>query len=487
MGKRLTALLSVLVLLFTSLVGRCAYIAFSDTYQVSDTYNSYSLTIGKLSPYIYDRKGEKLNNNTTTNVAIISPDEKCLSELELLFDADEIAEITEELSNGYPIIKEIDRKADTKYIKIVEKINQNTTDMLCRHLLDYQCSGLETYLDDEIGSLYVNFPTDATGRLLNGESCQVIDNNYSTTDGVVISIDKEIQQICEDASKSISKGAIVVMDTENSRILASISMGGDYNNRALSGYAIGSIFKLVVCACALENGITITYNCTGSIKVGDTTYNCQNNHIHGYQNMKNALANSCNCYFVNLALKLGADKLYSTAKSLGFGESFELYDGWNISSSNLPNLAALSSPGQLALLGFGQGQLTDSPVHFASVISCIANGGNYSFPTINITDTAENRVISQNTAKTVLEYMHYVVTNGTGENANYQNDTAGKTATAQSGIYNNGIEVLNTWFAGVYPSDYPKYAIVVMCEDGTSGAGDCCPVFRTIVEKLGKL
>ena len=42
----------------------------------------------------------------------------------------------------------------------------------------------------------------------------------------------------------------------------------------------------------------------------------------------------------------------------------------------------------------------------------------------------------------------------------------------------------NTWFAGVYPYDNLEYAIVVMTENGKSGAGDCCPIFRAIVEKL---
>ena len=83
--------------------------------------------------------------------------------------------------------------------------------------------------------------------------------------------------------------------------------------------------------------------------------------------------------------------------------------------------------------------------------------------------------------------MKNVVDNGTGGNASYKNSTAGKTATAQSGRYVDGKEILNTWFAGFYPYSNPKYAIVVMQEDGTSGSENCCPVFRTIVEKLDNL
>lgn len=487
MYKRSLSLMIALIFIFTAIAGRCGYIAMSKTYQVSDTYNSYTLEIGKLKPYIYDRRGIKLNNNSVSLMAVIRPNEKCMSELDKLFDKNEISEITQELSKGYPIIRKVDKRADTQYIQIFEKIESDTENQLCRHIIDYQCGGLEYYNTEEIGSLSVNFSVDAFGRVLTGYNTEVIDNNYDSRDGAIISVDSEIQKICEDASKGIEKGAVVVMDTETSQLIASVSMGDDFNNRALSNYAVGSIFKLVVAACAIENNVNPLYNCTSSIKVGDTKFSCQKNHSHDLQNMKNALANSCNCYFVNLALKLGENKLYSTAKKFGFGDSFELYSNWNISGGHFPSLTSLESKGQLSLLGFGQGQLTDSPVHFASVVSCIANGGNYHYPTLELLDVEKNAVISEKTAKTLREYMHYVVTDGTGSMANYDNKTSGKTATAQSGIYDNKREILNTWFAGFYPAENPKFTIVVLREDGESGAGDCCPVFRTIVEKLDKM
>lgn len=487
MHKRSLSLMIAMIFIFTAIAGRCGYIAMSKTYQVSDTYNSYTLEIGRLKPYIYDRRGIKLNNNSVSLMAVIRPNEKCMSELDKLFDENEISEITKELSKGYPIIKKVDKREDTQYIQIFEKIESDTENQLCRHIIDQQCGGLEYFNNEEIGSLSVNFSVDAFGRVLTGYNTEVIDNNYDSRDGAIISVDSEIQKICEDASKSIEKGAVVVMDTESSQLIACVSMGNDFNNRALSNYAVGSIFKLVVAACAIENNVNPLYNCTSSIKVGDTKFSCQKNHSHGLQNMKNALANSCNCYFVNLALKLGENKLYSTAKKLGFGDSFELYSNWNIRGGDFPALASLESKGQLSLLGFGQGQLTDSPVHFASVVSCIANGGNYHYPTLELLDVEKNAVISEKTAKTLREYMHYVVTDGTGSMADYNDKTSGKTATAQSGIYDNKREILNTWFAGFYPAENPKYTIVVLREDGISGAGDCCPVFRTIVEKLDKM
>lgn len=487
MKKRFVSLLLVFSFIFSVVVGRCAYVAFSGAYQVSDTYNSYSLEIGTLKPYIFDRRGNALNNISSTYVAVIRPNEKCLSELGVLFDASEIAKITQELSKGFPIIKEVSEKKETKYIQIFKRINQNSDDMVCRHLLDYRCGGLESYLPDEIGSLSINFPVDAMGRLLAGNDGEIINDDYDSKDGAIISIDGKIQKICEESAETIKKGAVVVMDSQSSQILACVSRGGDYNNRAIAPYAVGSVFKLIVCAAALENGINPVYNCTSSIKVYDTEFSCQNKRAHGLQNMRGALAYSCNCFFVNLALELGADKLYSAAKAFGFGNPYNLYTGWVLQAGHFPEIAALRSAGQLALIGFGQGQLTDSPVHFAAAVSCIANGGNYSEPGIMLSDVKENKIISEATAKKIREYMHYVVTKGTGREADYKGKTAGKTATAQSGIYKNNKEILNTWFSGFYPLDNPKYTIVVMCEDGESGSKDCCPVFRNIVEKIENL
>lgn len=485
MAKRLTALCGVFVIIFTGLVGRFAYISFAKTYQVDDTYNSYTLDIGTLYTTIYDRKSDKLNNNHKSYVAVIRPNEKSLSELENLFDEEEIQEIRNELAKGYPVLKTVDKKINTKYIKIYEK--KDSSYDVAYHLLDAETGGLEKYASEEIGSLSVNFAVDALGHLLQGDEGEVINNNYDSTDGIVISLDKDIQKIAENASASTKKGAVVILDSDTSQILASVSKGSDYLNRALLPYAVGSVFKLVVCACAIENNVNPIYCCTSSITVNDMKFSCQNNHSHGIQDMKSALANSCNCYFVNLALKLGGEKLRETAVSLGFGDTFELYDSWNVSSGFFPTNDTLKSTGQLALVGFGQGQLTDSPLHFASAVACISNGGYYNSPTLDIKENSKNRVISEKTAEKLRSYMKYVVTNGTGGSAAYKDETAGKTATAQSGKYVSDKEILNTWFAGFYPYSDPKYSIVVMCEDGTSGSADCGPVFRTIVENLDKL
>jgi cell division protein FtsI/penicillin-binding protein 2 len=293
-------------------------------------------------------------------------------------------------------------------------------------------------------------------------------------------------------------GCAIVMDVKTSSILACvIKPDSTYVNKAVQQYALGSVFKLVVSACAIENNVDISYNCFGKITVGDTIFSCSHNYVHGYQNLKTALANSCNCYFVNLALTLGAEKLLATAKSFGFDLTTNLYSSWNFENASLPTLSDLSSKGQLSLFGFGQGLLLSTPLQVGNMLCTIGNNGKFNQTKLvsstvdkngsqsKIKQTNEKQAISSNTAKTLLSYMRYVVSNGTGKNANtFDNKSAGKTGTAQSGQYLYGKEQLNTWFAGIYPYDNPKYAIVVMCENGTSGSADCCPIFRTIVENI---
>lgn len=492
MKKRLITLFVTFCFVFSVIVGRLGYIILSGKFAVSSTYNSYTLTIDRLYPTMYDRNYKKLTNKSESLTAVIRPTEKCLSELELFFDSTEISEVIDELKQGYPVIRKIDNFASAKYIKIFETKNRRDQSTPAQHLIK-EC---EKLYSESIGSLSINFTVDAIGRLLDGDEGTVYENNYFSKYGAVLAIDTLIQEKVEQAAENMKKGAVVVIDIETGDVLASYSKPNDYLNRAFNSYTVGSVFKLVISACALENNRHPIYNCTGEITVGDTVFSCQNKKEHGVQTMKEALANSCNCYFIELALTLGSEKVYETAKRFGFGESTRLAEDWSVSNGNFPDKSDLQSKGQLALIGFGQGSLTTTPLHFASVVATIANGGHYIPPNVilgEISDSGDKteftrntprKIISENTAEMLREFMRYVVTNGTGAAADYNNNSAGKTSTAQSGIYVDGKEILNTWFAGFYPYEDPKYAIVVMTEDGSSGSGDCCPIFRTIVENL---
>ena len=95
------------------------------------------------------------------------------------------------------------------------------------------------------------------------------------------------------------------------------------------------------------------------------------------------------------------------------------------------------------------------------------------------------KLLSASTVKTIQSMLRSVIDNGNAGNAYSEAlSLAGKTGTAQSGIYKNGAEVCRTWFAGFFPADNPEYTVVVLNEDGSSGNADCAPVFREICEFL---
>lgn len=498
MRKRIIVLTICFCFLFVTVVGRLGYLTLTDAYTVSDDYNSYSLVIDRKEPNIYYSNGDNINNNINRYVAIIRPNPKDIAELNKLFSHIEQQKILDELKLGYPVLREIDNKVKTKYIKIVKKTD---SDYSTKQLLSKQSSGLLKYTNETIGKRKINFNVDALGRMLMGDSGRIIDEDYDSKSGYVLTIDKDIQGICDFAGEVIDSGAIIVMDVSTSNILACVTKPDDcYLNKCFEQYSVGSVFKIFVAACALENNVDPLFECNGSIKVGDTVFTCQKDKHHGSQHLKDALANSCNCYFVNLIQTLGKDKIIETSSKLGFYNNTNFYKDWNIQNSKMPSNNDLTSFGELSLLGFGQGKLMSTPLQICSALCTVANDGYYSSPNLisYIVDASggkkaygsndERKAISPKSSSIILDYLRNVVTNGTGYNAeDSTNKSAGKTATAETGQYINGNQVYNTWFAGVYPYDNPKYAIVVMCENGTSGSEDCCPIFRTIVESINKM
>ena len=151
-----------------------------------------------------------------------------------------------------------------------------------------------------------------------------------------------------------------------------------------------------------------------------------------------------------------------------------------------------------ANLSFGQGELTATPVQICTMMSVIANGGHSIEPYLVEGEVDENgnavrnggyserkQIISSATADILKRMLVTVVKEGSGVRADSEIVCcAGKTATAQTGRIMNGEEIYNAWFAGFFPSDNPKYAVVVLRENGGEGAVSCAPVFREIAEGI---
>ena len=229
------------------------------------------------------------------------------------------------------------------------------------------------------------------------------------------------------------------------------------------------------------------------------TFNCHKKDGHGILNMEEAVAQSCNTYFINLALEVGGDGITEMAKDFGFGVPTVFSETVKTRSGNLPE--KVDSKAATANLSFGQGELTATPVQICSMMATVANGGRYVRPYLvegeadvngrvtRISGYSERRqIISSGTAELLRRFLVAVVERGSGSRAKSDIvDCAGKTATAQTGKTENGSEIYNAWFAGYFPAEEPKYAVVILKENGGEGAVSCAPVFREIAEKTAEL
>lgn len=343
-----------------------------------------------------------------------------------------------------------------------------------------------------------------------------------THEGIRLTLDADIQRICEDvAAALLPRGAIVVLESSTAKVLANVSMPQyDPENvqesirkqdtalldRTVSAYNVGSVFKPFLAALALEEGIdpAETYECRGYIEVNGHIYECAHQTAHGVVDMQGALEKSCNCYFIQLGKKLDLDRLCDMAALLGFGEATPLGGGLAAAAGYFPTRETLNNTGELATFSFGQGQLLATPIQIAAYFNTFANDGVYLSPTlaqgIQDTDTgaltedwyhpSKIRLLSGTNNEKLKQMLIGVVEEGLAKKAKPAFETAaGKTGTAQTGRFGkdeNGdrTELYNSWFAGFYPAENPRYTIVILKDDVTRASDDCTEIFAQLCNRL---
>ncbi len=499
----------------------------TESVQAGKTVSTKSIDLTTVKGTIYDCEFRPITNSSTEIFIAAKPSDRAIAKLRNVLKTEVFESVKERMSKGKPIAvkseKALDNSDEIMTVYVPKRYEDNC--FAC-HVIGYTdgenngVSGIEkaynTLLSSEIKIPLVRFSADANGRTMLGESISVEDNGMPKT-GVVLTIDRDIQEIAEialDKSGAVCAAA-VVMDVESGAIKACVSRPAfDRNNladalnnknsplinRAFLPFSVGSVFKPVVAAAALENGIdgSFEYNCTGNVTYNGVTFNCHKRNGHGILDMEGALANSCNTYFIALANIAGANIIIETAEKFGFGKSTVLADGIKSASGYLPKEKEIDSKASLANLSFGQGSLLATPVQICSMMSMIANGGTTVEPYLvegeinsagnyikKIKYKNQTEIISKKTNDLIKKYLRSVVTNGSGKNAGSEFVTvAGKTATAQTGKTENGSEICNSWFAGYFPADAPKYAMVIMKENGEGGSVSCAPVFKMIAETI---
>lgn len=498
-----------------------------NTVQAANTVSTKSVDLATLKGTIYDCEMRPITNAEREIYIVAKPGNRAVALLKEVLAPEIFESVKERMSKGKPVAvkseKAVENGDDIKTVYVPKRYGNNT--FAC-HIIGYLdgenngISGIEkaynSILSEEFRTPRVRFSADANGRAMLGEKITVENNGIPKT-GVVLTIDKDIQETAELAldQSGAECAAAVVIDIESGAIRACVSRPDfDRNNlsaalksnksplinRALLPFSVGSVFKPVVAAAALENGIEsgFEYNCTGNVTYNGVTFNCHKRSGHGILDMQGAVANSCNTYFIALALETGAENIVHVSKLFGFGKETNLCEGIRGAAGYMPETHELDSKAALANLSFGQGSLLATPVQICAMMATLANDGIFVKPYLVEGEVdsegdyirRENyrehiRIVSEETAAILKKCLESVVAVGSGKKAASEFvSSAGKTATAQTGKTVNGKDLYNTWFAGYFPADSPKYAIAILRENGEEGAVNCAPVFKLIAETI---
>ncbi|MDP6353142.1 MAG: penicillin-binding protein 2 [Alphaproteobacteria bacterium] len=293
-------------------------------------------------------------------------------------------------------------------------------------------------------------------------------------------------------------------------------------NKAISGqYPPGSVFKLVVALAALESGIAGPSHrvwCAGHVELGIRRFHCWKRGGHGHLAMTDAIAQSCDVYFYDLALKLGADRIAATAALLGFGRSLEFdLPGERAGLVPTPDwkLATYDRPwqkGETLNVGIGQGHLLTTPLQLAVMTARLVNGGRAIGPYLTRAVGRDPSAAAPEQAPAhslgVSDWSLRVVREGMAKAVNGPRGTAhgarieqpamamgGKTGTSQvkritkaerdAGIVKNEDRAWkdrdHALFVGYAPVHQPRYAVAVVVEHGGGGSKVAAPMARDIL------
>jgi penicillin-binding protein 2 len=396
-------------------------------------------------------------------------------------------------------------------------------------------NGIERALEKELHGVDGGrqLEVDARGRIL-----RTVSEKYPTVgNSVLLTIDANVQQQAEQ-SFGEQAGAAVVMDVTNGEILAFVSNPGfdpslfsgkmpadiwqgylddkrhPLENKALSGqYPPGSTFKMITALAGLQNNMideSTTVNCSGSYKLGTSTFNCWNKKGHGATNLHKALRESCDVYFYQLGEKLGVDKIAAAANSFKMGTPLGV-ELLNERSGLIPTAAWKQERfgkrwyrGETLSVSIGQGAVVLTPIQLASMTATIANEGTIYRPHLvkrivdadgKILKEARTEIIGtasfpKESFRLVKEGMLAVVNEpgGTGSVARlYDVKVAGKTGTSQvvklssskkSTTYQYRDHALFVAFA---PFEKPEIAIAVVVEHGEHGGSAAASIAGKIL------
>lgn len=527
MAKNLKIIVWVWAVFIVLLICRLAYIQLVGRSELAEAAHGQSLISlegGNTRGIIYDRNGAPLVADKKRYIYIVKDDKFNYQTSKIMkkIGAREVSSA----NKGYYVYSS-ERYSKTEGKKLLEKYKayifeasaRYSDNQIASNFIGYVnkkdssgAAGLELMFDKELTGLnrHIYAAADVKGNIIPGRGLIITSERQrdsSVGQGIRISIDKELQQAVEKIIKGSGRDcSVVVLDAKTGGIttIASspgfdpsnveeyIKGGGDQLiNKAVQGqYAPGSVFKIVVAAAALEEGVTIdkTFLCPGNVSMGNINIKCETGGAkgHGIINMEDAFAGSCNSYFVMLGQELGSDKIIAMAEKMGFSKKMlPEYPQESTGRIMTDEESYGSGTGNLSI---GQGQTLATPLQIAHMTSIVASEGMDIGVHILMDETLlQERIIKRETARTLMNMMKKVTENGTAASMGIKDEKGEALSSVKTGTAEYGLKVegkTNGWVTGYAPCNEPEYIITVLAEDSPSGASGAGPVYKAILEYL---
>ena len=557
--KKIMIVFLCAALVLAALIGRLVYLMIfdADYYQeLAQDLHEREREIKAARGEIVDRNGVVLaTNRTVCTISVIHSQveepEEVISVLsrELELDQAEVRKKVEKVSSMEKIKTNVDKETgdrirgyDLAGVKVDEDYKRYYPyDELASRVLGFTGGdnqgiiGLEVkyeeYLKGVNGTILT--VTDARGVELNGVAEDRIEPVPGET--LRVSLDYNIQSYCQQAAEKVMEEkqaeavSILLMNPQNGEIYAMVNvpefnlnepyeLNTGANEAALSDedlqdelnqmwrnrcindtYEPGSVFKIITSSACLEEGVVSlddTFFCPGYRIVEDRKIRCHKVGGHGQETFVQGIQNSCNPVFMDIGLRLGADRFY---------EYFEKFGLMRLTNIDLPGEAGTImhkkediGTVELATMTFGQSfQVT--PIQMAVTVSSIVNGGNRVTPHVGmeILDNngsivkefdyeAEPGIVSEETSETMQMLLESVVSEGSGKNAYLEGySIGGKTATSQT-LPRSANKYISS-FLGFAPADDPQILGMVIIHDPQGvyyGGTIAAPVLRSIYDNV---
>ena len=557
--KKILVVFICAALILFGLIGRLVWLMIFDAeyYQeLAQDLHEREREIKAARGEIVDRNGVVLaTNRTVCTISVIHSqieDADLVTEVlcsELGLEEDKVREKVEKVSSMEKIQTNVDketgdriREYDLAGVKVDEDYKRYYPfDDLASRVLGFTGGdnqgiiGLEVKYEDYLkgtnGTILT--VTDARGVELDGVAEDRIEPVAGET--LQVSLDYNMQAYCQQAAENVmvekqaEAVSILLMNPQNGEIYAMVNVpefdlnnpydlntGVDeeslsdeelqdqlnqmWRNRCINDtYEPGSTFKIITASACLEEGVVSlddTFVCPGYRIVEDRKIRCHKVGGHGQETFVQGIQNSCNPVFMDIGVRLGADRFY---------DYFEKFGLLKLTNVDLPGEAGTImhkkediGTVELATMTFGQSfQVT--PIQMAVTVSSIINGGTRVTPHVGTAVLDENGekvktfdydtekgVVSEETSETMQMLLESVVSEGSGKNAYIEGySIGGKTATSQT-LPRSANKYISS-FIGFAPADDPQILGIVIIHDPKGvyyGGTIAAPVLRDIYDNV---